>query len=89
MEELTRDLALTRGRGYAIDDRENRELIRAFAAPVFDHEGGVVAAVSIAGPADRVELGERPPLAQRVVNTADKISAVLGAPPRESGAVGR
>jgi len=45
---LRNHLALVRQRGYAIDDGEHEELIRCAAAPVFDHTGQVVAAVSIA-----------------------------------------
>ncbi|MFC7429985.1 IclR family transcriptional regulator domain-containing protein, partial [Nocardia tengchongensis] len=47
--DLLADFQPTRQRGYSIDDAENREGIRGFAAPVFDAENKVCGAVSIAG----------------------------------------
>jgi len=47
-DTLRNHLALVRQRGYAIDHGEHEELIRCAAAPVFDHTGQVVAAVSVA-----------------------------------------
>ena len=43
-----------RGRGYAIDDEETEVGLRSVAAPIRDHRGEVVAAISIAGPTQRV-----------------------------------
>lgn len=47
-KELREHLALIRQQGYAIDRGEHEELVRCAAAPVYDHTGQVVAAVSIA-----------------------------------------
>jgi IclR family KDG regulon transcriptional repressor len=47
-EALRDHLALVRQRGFAIDAGEHEELIRCAAAPVYDHAGAAVAAVSIA-----------------------------------------
>ncbi len=74
---LDEDLALTRQRGYAIDDEENRQGIRGYAAPIFDHTETVVSAVSIGGPADRV-AGDDADLGARVVATGQRISRLLG-----------
>lgn len=41
--------------GYALDLEERIRGVRCAAAPVRDHSGGVVAAVSAAGPAFRIE----------------------------------
>lgn len=77
-EQLAEDLRLVRARGFSLDDIENEEGIRCVAAPVFDHNGAVVAAVSVSGPADRVgrNLDE---LAALIVSGASQISAQLGA----------
>ncbi|MDR5684397.1 MAG: IclR family transcriptional regulator [Armatimonadota bacterium] len=47
-DALRNHLAVVRKRGYAVDCGEHEELVRCAAAPVFDHTGHVVAAVSIA-----------------------------------------
>jgi DNA-binding IclR family transcriptional regulator len=48
-EEFFTHLRMIRERGYSIDNCENEEGIRCVALPVRDHEGKVVAAISIAG----------------------------------------
>lgn len=80
-EALEEDLRETLARGYAIDDGENREGIRGFAAPVFDYSGVVCAAVSVAGPTARVaaEHSDRN-LGKLVIAAARKVSQELGAP---------
>jgi IclR family acetate operon transcriptional repressor len=75
---LDDDLALTRERGYAIDDQENRTGIRGYAAPIFDHTGSIVAAVSIGGPADRVNASMDVELGTAVIGCARTISHLLG-----------
>ncbi|MGH8891334.1 MAG: IclR family transcriptional regulator [Acidothermaceae bacterium] len=72
-------LAQTRERGYAIDDCENEDDVRCVGAPIFDHRGGPVAALSVAGPAWRVTRERADSLGPRVVEAAGTISAKLGA----------
>ncbi len=50
---LLEELRMVRQRGYAISQSELEEGIDAVAAPIFDHLGTVVAAVSIGGPSER------------------------------------
>lgn len=52
--QLRKDLAETRVRGFAIDRVENEDGISCVAAPVFDHDGEVVAAISVTGPEYRI-----------------------------------
>ncbi len=47
LEALIKELALTRRRGYSIDDECVREGVYSFGAPVFDAAGVVAAAVSV------------------------------------------
>lgn len=77
--ELIRHLTLIRKRGYAIDDEENEAGIRCVAAPVYDGDGEVKAAMSISGPATRITL-ERidNDLKARVCETSARISEKLG-----------
>ncbi|MBH0097520.1 IclR family transcriptional regulator [Salinibacterium sp. NSLL150] len=78
-DALMADLAVTRERGFAIDNMENREGIRGYAAAIFDHTDSVVASVSIAGPAAKVTEELDLVLGPLVRQTADTISKLLGA----------
>jgi IclR family KDG regulon transcriptional repressor len=51
---LRQELALTRQRGYALDNEESETGICCIAMPVNNIEGQTVAAVSISGPATRI-----------------------------------
>lgn len=79
-EALLRALAEARGRGYAVDERENYDGIRCIAAPVFDNRGAAVAAISAAGPDHRMPTPlHDSPLAFAVCEAAARTSAALGA----------
>lgn len=51
---LQRDLALTRRRGFAIDDEERTPGVLCIGAAIRDHKGDPLGAVSISGPAARM-----------------------------------
>ena len=80
IRRLKEELSLVRERGYAIDDQEFEENLRCIAAPVRDHTGKVVAAVSMSGPTMRATDQALPKLAEMVMDTARRISKALGAP---------
>jgi DNA-binding IclR family transcriptional regulator len=48
-DQLLEDIQKVRIRGYAIDDREQNESLLCVGAPIFDHTGKVIAALSISG----------------------------------------
>jgi DNA-binding IclR family transcriptional regulator len=75
---LAEELSLVRDRGYALDDIENEEGVRCVGAPIFDHSGGVVAGISIAGPAYRLSLDRLLQYVPVVMSAAKAISAKLG-----------
>lgn len=77
-DRLRADLALTRRRGYAIDDIENEHDIRCAAAPVFDHTGAVTAAVSVSGPASRITPDRLPAIGSRLTAATRAITEQLG-----------
>src|SRR5438094_661631 len=58
-DELRRHLDVIRAHGYSYDDIENEEGIRCVAAPVFNHAGVCVCAMSVSGPADRMDAHRR------------------------------
>ncbi|SFH24704.1 transcriptional regulator, IclR family [Desulfotomaculum arcticum] len=76
---LIAQLKNVRENGYAIDDVENEEGVRCVAAPVRDHEGKVVAAISISGPSSRITNESiNGHLKAVLIESAQKVSASLG-----------
>ncbi|MDF1568953.1 MAG: IclR family transcriptional regulator [Spirochaetaceae bacterium] len=76
-ERLKAELRKTRKRGYAIDNREILDFVQCVAAPVFNHDDDVIAAISIAGPADRHRKLSIE--GQRLRRITDELSGRLGA----------
>lgn len=74
---LETDVLAVRDRGYGIDRIEVEEGVACFGAPVRDHLGLPVAAISVAGPADRI-LPREGELGPMVAETALAISRRLG-----------
>ncbi|MCE6958945.1 IclR family transcriptional regulator [Cereibacter sphaeroides] len=78
---LMRDLSRTRDRGFALDDQEGAEGMRAVAAPVFDAFGAPVAAIALAGPAFRVSLSDTSRFGALVRDAAGEVTAATGGTP--------
>lgn len=76
------DLARTRERGYALDDEECDLGIRCVAAPIFDHAGSVIAAISMTTLLSLVPTDEIPSIASDVISTANSVTRELGGIPR-------
>lgn len=76
--ELSALIASVRETGHAIDDEESELGMRGVAAPVFDAQGQAVAAVGLAGPAQRLTKKSLRRFAPMVIETAQAISARLG-----------
>lgn len=72
------DLEAGARRGYCFDDEEQFEEVRCVAAPIFDHTGSAVAALSIAGPAYRINIDRFNELGKLVASGASDISKKLG-----------
>jgi IclR family transcriptional regulator, acetate operon repressor len=72
------DLEQVRERGYALDDEENEEGARCIAAPVLNHQGQPIAAVSLSAPVSRMSDRLLPKAATAVVEVAAIISQRLG-----------
>jgi IclR family acetate operon transcriptional repressor len=67
-----------REQGYAIDDQEFEEGLKCIGAPIRDHTGNVVAALSIAGPTMRLRPDRMPGLIGSVMDAAARLSTALG-----------
>ncbi len=75
---LRDELALTRERGFAIDDEEHAFGLRCVAGLVFDELGEPMAAISISGPTARISSERIVHLGEVVRRKADEITAQLG-----------
>ena len=68
------DLERILERGYAVNDRDLRPDLRSLAAPVFNHEGHVVAALGVAVSAQRYDLAM---LQDRLVDPLTRAAATV------------
>jgi DNA-binding IclR family transcriptional regulator len=75
--QLRAELNMARCNGYAIDRGETEVGLVCVAAPVRDRSGEIIAAVSVGGPATRVEQ-QLESLAEKVVACAAELSVDLG-----------
>jgi len=71
-------LARVNEQGYALDLGEHEPEVRCVAAPVRNHSGAVIAAMSVSGPAQRIEPMLTEGLVTEVVHVARAISGLLG-----------
>jgi len=77
---LLKELVVIRERGYGLDEEEREKGVCCVAAPVRNHTGHVVAAISVAGPTHRMPRAlESSDVAAAVVAAARAISLDLGA----------
>lgn len=85
---LRRMLARIRQQGFAIDDEECSLGLRCVAAPIRNHRGAVVAALSISGPCQRLPGQILSRLIENVQAAAQEVSQRLGFPigsPKKKG----
>jgi IclR family acetate operon transcriptional repressor len=76
---LRTELKRIRGRGYSVDDEEQAIGLRCVAAPIYDENGEVVAAVSASGPMARIDEGGLAAIGQMAMDSARAISFEMGA----------
>ena len=74
-EQLERELELTRRRGYAVNDVESEPGLKAVAAVVGGEPGQRLAAITVAGPAERLPAERVPGLAKLIVAAVDSLLA--------------
>jgi DNA-binding IclR family transcriptional regulator len=76
--ELQNQLATVRERGWASVAEELEVGLNAVAAPVYDADGQVVAALSVSGPSYRLGADQFEEIAKQAIAAADSISRRLG-----------
>jgi IclR family transcriptional regulator, acetate operon repressor len=80
-DALEEELARVRGKRFATAWKELEEDLAAASAPVRDHQGRVVAAMTTSGPITRITPDSLDQLADHVRKGADQLSAALGYQP--------
>lgn len=75
---LRLELAAVRRRGYSIDDRENEPEVRCVAAPIFNHDDVVVAALSVSSLTSRMTPAKVREVGPMAAAVGLRISAKLG-----------
>lgn len=78
LPRLMEELAVTRQRGYAIDDEEHAVGARCAAAPIFSASGEVVASIGVSGTASQLNDDYLPIVGNIIRSAALKLSAQLG-----------
>jgi len=78
LEGLQAELARVRERGYAVDNMENEPGVRCVGAPIFNHQGEVIAAISVSGPAIRITPSQVETIGRELVIATRTISERLG-----------
>jgi DNA-binding IclR family transcriptional regulator len=78
VQQLIAELARVRRNGYASQFEEALEEIAGYAAPVFDHRGELLAALTVIGPVARVRA-QNIEIVPRLKREAEALSALLTA----------
>jgi len=85
-DQLAAELENIRQNGYALDREEFKLGAQCVAAPIYDHNGQLVAAVTVAGPAGRIETNLDARIEQ-VLTKGQEISSRLGYAAPSDGSV--
>lgn len=78
VNQMISHLEKVRSQGFAINAEEMVEGVRAIAAPVYNHNGKVIAALSITGPSSRLSLERIYRLVNVLKETCTSISMQMG-----------
>ena len=77
-QELKKELAIIRERGFAVDNEENEFGVRCIGAPIFNRFGQIEGAISISGPTIRLTEEKIAAMADEVKMCSEQISKELG-----------
>jgi len=78
LDQLLQELDRIREQGFALDDEENEVGVRCVAAPIQDHTGQPIGAISVSAPAHRLPVSKVPIYGQQAKDVAGAISRDLG-----------
>ncbi len=77
-QKLIEELGGIRKQGYALDRREIEEDVECIGAPIRNHIGDVIAAISISGPRRKIHTPDEKQFVSLVTETAALISSKMG-----------
>lgn len=77
-DALYQQFETIRCQGYSLDNEELEEGIRAIAAPIRNHTGEIIAAISIPGPINRMTDDRISQIIPELIDSAQKISRRMG-----------
>ena len=75
-EALRVEISEIRRRGYALSCEETYDGAAGMAVPIFDHDGGILASLGVAGPVARVQPADK--WANQVKDAARRVEEALG-----------
>jgi IclR family transcriptional regulator, KDG regulon repressor len=78
VDTLRNELIAVRKRGYSIDFMENEDGVCCTGAPILNHKGVPVAAMSVSGPLSRIEAEKLTKIGIEIANRARLVSKKLG-----------
>ena len=76
--QLVEELKEIIKRGYALDQREYEEDVECIGAPIRDHQGNVMAALSISGPQRKINTPLEEQFISQVIEAASLVSSKMG-----------
>jgi DNA-binding IclR family transcriptional regulator len=77
-KRLAEELKVIREKGYAVDQREYEEDVECIGAPIRNHLGDTIAALSISGPQRKMDTPLEKQYVSQVVEAAALISSKMG-----------
>jgi len=77
-QKLVEELKAIRKQGYSLDHREIEQEVECIGAPIRNHLGNVIAALSITGPQRKIDTPQEKHFVTEVVKAAALISSKLG-----------
>lgn len=75
---LEQELHEIRRRGYSFDNEEMEEGVVCVAAPIFDRQNAMIAALSVSGPTSRMSPDRQPVIIEQVSQSAGEVSTIIG-----------
>jgi len=77
-EDFKKELRKIRQQGYSVDNMEHSKWVRCVGAPILNHAGQVLGAISVSGPPSRLKMENIPEIGRLVKEKAMEISLQLG-----------